>query len=95
MQQGNAKLTEPGSFVGLAQNGPALPVPCSLVCTSAVLESLVVTLTMVFLCLNGLFLHLFITVAFPREATLGERAELVGEPWAWALWEVVPRDLAQ
>lgn len=51
MQQGKARLTEPGGFVGPAHKGPH--PACPLLCTSAVLESLVVTLPMVFLCLKG------------------------------------------
>ena len=50
-QQGKARLAELGSFVGPAQEGP-LPA-CSLLRAWAALESLAVTLPMVFLCLKG------------------------------------------
>lgn len=40
--------------------GLTLPAPCSLVCASAVLESLVVLLPMVFLCLKGALVSFYI-----------------------------------
>ena len=82
-QQSKARLAEPGGFVGPAQEEP--PPACPLLpgvhlgCARVTGCNSPHGFPLLKRCI-GLFLHLFITVAFPREATLGGRAELVGEP---------------
>lgn len=95
VQQGTARLTEPGGFVGPAHEGPHPACPLlagvHLGCAQVTGCNSPHGFPLLKRCI-GLFLHLFITVAFPSEATLAGRAELAGQPLAWAPWEVVPSE---
>lgn len=83
-QQGKARLTEPDGFVGPAQEGPHPVCPLlpgvHLGCAGVTGCNSPHGFPLLKRCI-GLFLHLFITVGFPREATLGGTSELVGSLW--------------